>query len=106
MQDTEATTISLFFYSFGSLNHKVKLSHEQLHQCWRHALYKEYKMLLTDITSMTQKEVDGAKKILSWAMKLVSTWIHATYFNVTHQYCDLLAAYTPLVFYVEIRSFI
>lgn len=54
IQLTEVATISSFIRSLKSLNDNIKLTRDQLQDCWFHALHQEYTKILSNKAHMTQ----------------------------------------------------
>lgn len=81
-QLTEETTISEFILSFESMNKNIKLTPEQLQECFFHALHREHRKLMSNTASMTQEQIEDAEKLLSRGIEQVGTQALITHFEL------------------------
>jgi hypothetical protein len=65
--------ISSFVRSFKQLNDNIKLTRDQLQDCWFHALHREYTKALGNKAHMTQDQIRHVEELLSQGIEHVRT---------------------------------
>src|ERR1700694_4319952 len=64
-QLTEQVTLGNFVLEFESMNENIKLTRNQLEECWLYAVHSEYDKVLRNAANMTRDEVREADRLLS-----------------------------------------
>jgi hypothetical protein len=70
-QLVEEASISSFVLLFEPVNNNVKLTGEQLRECWSHALHQEYRKALSNKINMTRDNLQYVDELLSRGIKQV-----------------------------------
>ncbi len=63
-QLVEEVTITSFVPSFESANNNIKLTWDQLRECWFHALHQEHGKILSNTANITQDQIQHADELL------------------------------------------
>ena len=83
-QLTEEATINSFVLSFESLNNNVKLSRDQVQECWFYALHQEYRKVLSNTENLTREQIQSTDELLSLGIQQVRISALKMWFETGH----------------------